>query len=81
MLNYAAKTAKENVVDYEGRWDARPSESGNLPVEVECGKCAEYLLWVELPPETIPLPQETPDTYAASHASAHSLKNQDVWVV
>ena len=31
-----AKTAKEQVVDYEGRWDARPSdesESANLPVE------------------------------------------------
>lgn len=70
-----AKTAKEQVVDYEGRWDARPSESANLPVEVEC---AEYLLWAELPPETIPLPQERPDTSAASHASAHFLKNQDV---
>lgn len=76
-----AKTAKEQVVDYEGRWDARPSESANLPVEMECGKCAEYLLWTELPPETIPLPQERPDTSAASHAYAHSLKNQDVWMV
>ena len=47
----ATATEKE-VIDYEGRWGARPSESGNLPVEMECGKCAEYLLWAELPPET-----------------------------
>lgn len=37
-----AKTANENVLDYEGRWDERLSESGNLLVEVECGECAEY---------------------------------------
>lgn len=48
-------TIRENdVKDFEGRWVCI-STSGNL--EVDCGKCAEYLLWVELPPEKIPLPQ------------------------
>ena len=66
---------EKDVTDFEGRWQARPSEPGNLPTEVECGKCAEYLLWIELSPETIPLPQdeeETSDIYDASHASVLS---------
>ena len=60
-----AKAAEEDVIDYEGRWNVSPSlsEPGNLPVEVECGKCAEYLMWAELPPETIPLPEERLNTY------------------
>lgn len=38
-------TATEiDVTDFERRWQARPSESGNLPLGVECGKCTEYLL-------------------------------------
>lgn len=59
-----AKAAEEDVIDYEGRWNVSPSlsEPGNLPVEVECGKCAEYLMWAELPPETIPLPEERLNT-------------------
>lgn len=49
-------TTRENdVKDFEGRWGCI-STSGNL--EVDCGKCAEYLLWVELLPEKIPLPQD-----------------------
>lgn len=72
-----AKAAEEELIDYEGRWHARPSEPGNLPVEVECRKCAEYLMWAELPPETIPLPEERFNTYDASHASTLFLKNQD----
>lgn len=41
-----AKAAEEDVIDYEGRWNVSPSllEPGNLPVEVECGKCAEGVL-------------------------------------
>lgn len=75
-----AKAEEEDVIDYEGRWNARPSEPGNLPVEVEYGKCAEYLMWAELPPETIPLPEERFNTYDedVSHASALFFKNQDV---
>ena len=53
-----AKAEEEDVIDYEGLWNARPSEPGNLLVEEEYGKCAEYLMWAELPPETIPLPEE-----------------------
>lgn len=30
-----AKAAEEELIDYEGRWHARPSEPGNLPVEVD----------------------------------------------
>lgn len=47
---------EKDVTDFEGRWQGCLSKSGNL--EVECGKCTEYLLWVELPPEKIPLPQD-----------------------
>lgn len=75
----AIATEKE-VTDFEGQWQARPSEPGNLPTEVECGKCAEYLLWIELSPEKTPLPrdeEETSDIYDASHASVLSLKIQD----
>lgn len=70
-----ATETEKNVRDFEGRWQASPSESGNL--NLECGKCAEYLLWVELPPETIPLPQNGEETFEISYAS-HPLapKNQ-----
>lgn len=62
LSNEADPTAvKENdVKDYEGRWEGYLSRSGNL--ETDCGKCAEYLLWVELPPEKIPLPEDEEDT-------------------
>ena len=42
-----------------GRWQGCLTKSGNL--EMDCGKCAEYLLWVELPPEKIPLPEDEED--------------------
>ncbi|MCJ1342367.1 hypothetical protein MMC31_000549 [Peltigera leucophlebia] len=70
-----ATQTEENVRDFEGRWQARPSESGNLNVGYR--KCVEYLLWVELPPETIPLPQNGEEAFDISYAS-HALapKNQ-----
>lgn len=43
---YLETKTEKNVTDFEGRWQANPSESGNL--NVECGKCAEHLWWVEL---------------------------------
>lgn len=50
---------EHDVKDFEGRWEGYPSRSGNL--EIDCGKCAEYLLWVELAPEKIPLPEDEED--------------------
>lgn len=41
------KESEGSVRDFEGRWQGpHSSEPGSL--NIECGKCAEYLLWVEL---------------------------------
>lgn len=57
-----AAVTEHDVTDFEGRWEGCISRSGNL--ETDCGKCAEYLLWVELPPEKIPLPEDEEDTFS-----------------
>ena len=65
------KEPENKVRDFEGRWQAsHSSETGNL--NSEYGKCAEYLLWLELSPELIPLPEDDELlelSQEASHAS------------
>ena len=49
------KELKGRVKDFEGRWQTpHLSESGDL--DLECGKCAEYLLWLEVSPELVQVP-------------------------
>lgn len=57
-----AAVKEHDVKDFEGRWEGHLSRSANL--ETYCGKCAEYLLWVELPPEKIPLPEDEEETFS-----------------
>lgn len=51
------KEQEERVRDFEGRWQG-PHSMESSDSGLECGKCAEYLLWLELPPELIPLPND-----------------------
>lgn len=70
-----ATVTEKDVTDFEGRWQSRSSKSGSL--EVECGKCADCLLWVELSPEKIfrsqKMRKNTSDTYQSlMHSPFHS---------
>lgn len=64
----SATVTEQDVTDFEGRWQGCLSRPD---LEIDCGKCAEYLLRVELPPEKIPLPEDEEDT-----SSNLSLGNQ-----
>lgn len=51
------KEPENKARDFEGRWQAsHSSETGNW--NFERGKCAEYLLWLELSRELILLPKD-----------------------
>lgn len=50
------KKQEERVRDFERRWQA-PHSSDSSTLNLECGKYAKYLLWLELAPDLILLPK------------------------